>query len=68
MTTPAMESEYEANTRIKLGFITLIAISKDKRKLKTTKLAPIKIIVIGFLPELGIEPTLHGVIFFNFGL
>lgn len=61
-----MESEQEVNTRIKFGSMILIVIIKDKRKLKTIKLVPIKIILVGFLSESGIEPTLHEVIFFDF--
>jgi len=51
---------------MKFGSMILIVIISDRRKLRIIKLVPIKIILVGFLSELGIEPTLHGVIFFDF--
>ena len=63
-----MESEHEVNTRIKLGSMILTVIIKDRRKLKTIKLAPIKITLVRFFFKSCIEPTLHEVIFFDFDL
>ena len=50
MARPAVERAHEMNRSRKLGSITLITIRIDNKKPKIIRLAPIRIILIKFLP------------------